>query len=158
MRVVAYSIKSSEKAPLAIANHKKHEITLISNQLTTETVSFATGKEAVIVTSKDQVTAELINMLADVGVKYIATRSTSADHIDMLACGIRKIKIASVPILIIKQANSWDLDDVYAKQTILNLDNWQDNSCLGKSCICAGSCDNVREAVSVVPLTSPNEI
>lgn len=39
MKVVAYSIKLFEKEPLAIANHKKHEITLISNGLCADTVS-----------------------------------------------------------------------------------------------------------------------
>jgi hypothetical protein len=154
MRVVAYSIKSSEKEPLAVANHKKHEITLISNKLTVKTASFAVGKDAVIVTVADQLDADVINMLADIGVKYIATRSTSADHIDVLASGIRHMKIGSVPRLLIEEANLEEIDEIYARQTILNLDNWEGKACLGKACVCAKSCGNMDKDVTKTPLTS----
>ena len=58
MRVVAYSIKSFEKEPLAIANHKKHDITLISNSLSPKTASYAEGKEAVIVFNEDELSED----------------------------------------------------------------------------------------------------
>src|SRR5687768_4723644 len=97
MRVIAYSIRSSEKEPLAIANHKKHEITLISNSLTPETVSYAEGKDAVVVFTDDDVSALVVNMLADLGIKYIATRSIYSSHINQQAASDRGIKIANVP-------------------------------------------------------------
>ncbi len=141
MRVVAYSIKSFEKEPLAIANRKKHEITLISNTLSEDTAAYAEGKEAVIVFNGDEVNANVIDKLADLGVKYIATRSISIDHIDQLAAAKRHIKIASVPMLAIDQNPGEALSMILATQTINNLDNWQQNKCLGKSCICQKSCD-----------------
>ncbi|MDB5021642.1 MAG: lactate dehydrogenase, partial [Pedobacter sp.] len=144
MRVVAYSIKSSEKEPLAIANHKKHEITLISNHLTLETASFAQGKDAVIVNVDDQLHAEVIKKLAEIGVKYIATRSTSVDHIDLLASNSYKIKIASVPPQLIQSADFNQINSIIATQTVLNLDNWQDSGCLGTACVCSRSCDKVH--------------
>jgi hypothetical protein len=156
MKVVAYSIKSSEKEPLAVANHKKHEITLISNQLTVDTASFATGKDAVIVTVDDHLDADVINMLADLGVKYIATRSTATDHIDILASGKRHIKIGAVPPLSVQAANSDELDGIFARQTILNLDSWEGKSCLGKACVCAKSCDKTHQ-VATTPLTTTHE-
>ncbi|MFB9843598.1 2-hydroxyacid dehydrogenase [Mucilaginibacter ginsenosidivorans] len=97
MKVVAYSIKPFEKEFLARANQKKHDITLISNPLGPETASFAAGKDAVLVFTNDDVSAGVIDKLADFGVKYIATRSSGTDHIDKGAAEKRGIRLANVP-------------------------------------------------------------
>jgi D-lactate dehydrogenase len=97
MKVVAYSIKAFEKEFLAKANHKKHDITLISNPLGLETTAYANGKDAVIVFTNDDVSAPVINILADMGVKFIATRSAGTDHIDKETAVKRSIQIANVP-------------------------------------------------------------
>jgi lactate dehydrogenase-like 2-hydroxyacid dehydrogenase len=152
MRVVAYSIKSFEKEPLAIANHKKHEITLISNALTPETAVYAEGKEAVIVFTDDEVTAMVINRLADLGVKYLATRSTVTMHIDQDAAAQRNIRIANVPASALLLVPDQDLPLALARETILNLDKWQENRCLGSACICSRSCDQMAK-----PNTSGHE-
>ncbi len=98
MKVVAYSIKSFEKEFLARANQKKHDITLISNPLSPETAIYAEGKDAVVVFTNDNVSAPVVNQLADLGIKYIATRSAGTDHIDKEAAGLRGIKLANVPV------------------------------------------------------------
>ncbi|RVU02851.1 2-hydroxyacid dehydrogenase [Mucilaginibacter limnophilus] len=98
MKVVAYSIKSFEKEFLAKSNQKKHDITLISNPLSLETTMYAEGKDAVMVFTNDDVSAPVVNQLADMGIKYIATRSVGTDHIDREAAGARGIKIANVPV------------------------------------------------------------
>jgi lactate dehydrogenase-like 2-hydroxyacid dehydrogenase len=141
MRVVAYSIKSSEKEPLAIANHKKHDITLISNSLSPVTVGYAAGKEAVVVFTDDLVSAAVIEQLAALGVKYIATRSTSTQHIDQAAAAACNIKIANVPAVAIMAVDTDEMPLALAKETILNLDKWQDNRCLGGACVCSNACD-----------------
>lgn len=141
MRVVAYSIKSSEKEPLAIANHKKHDITLISNSLSSATVSYAAGKEAVVVFTDDLVSEIVIERLAEMGVKYIATRSISTLHIDQAAAARRNIKIANVPAVSIMAITAAEMPLALAKETILNLDKWQENRCLGGACVCSRSCD-----------------
>lgn len=97
MKVVAYSIKSFEKEFLAKANHKKHDITLIANSLSLETTGYADGKDAVIVFTNDDVSAPVVNKLADMGIKFIATRSAGTDHIDKKTAAKRSIQIASVP-------------------------------------------------------------
>jgi len=96
MKVVAYSVKTFEKKFLARANQKKHDITLISNALSLTTCGFAEGKEAALVSANDDVSALVINKLADSGIKYIATRSAGTDHIDKKTAEIRGIKLASV--------------------------------------------------------------
>ncbi|MBS7563319.1 2-hydroxyacid dehydrogenase [Mucilaginibacter sp. Bleaf8] len=98
MKVVAYSIKSFEKEFLAKANQKKHDITLISNPLGPETAFYAEGKDAVVVFTNDNVSAPVVHQLADMGIKYIATRSAGTDHIDKQAAAERGIKLANVPV------------------------------------------------------------
>lgn len=97
MKVVAYSIKEFEKEFLARANNKQHDITLISNSLSLETAMYAAGKEAVLVFTNDDVSEPVINKLADLGIKYIATRSLEIDHIDRRAASLRQMKVANVP-------------------------------------------------------------
>lgn len=97
MKAVVYSIKSFEKEYLAKANQKKHDITLISNPLSIDTVGFAKGKDAVVVFTNDDVSAQVISQLKKLGVKYIATRSVGIDHIDCDAATKADIKIANVP-------------------------------------------------------------
>jgi D-lactate dehydrogenase len=46
MKAVAYSVKAFEKEFLAKANQKKHDITLISNVLSMDTITYAREKDA----------------------------------------------------------------------------------------------------------------
>jgi D-lactate dehydrogenase len=97
MKVVAYSVKPFEKEFLAKANQKKHDITLISNALNKHTVMYAEGKDAVVVFTNDDVSEPVIEKLAAMGIKFIATRSVGTDHIDKQAAAKYAIKIANVP-------------------------------------------------------------
>ncbi len=97
MKAVAYSIKPFEKEFLAKANQKKHDITLISNPLNIETAVYAEGKDAIIVFTNDDVSAPVIDKLAQLGVKFIVTRSVGTDHIDKDAAGKNSIKLSNVP-------------------------------------------------------------
>jgi lactate dehydrogenase-like 2-hydroxyacid dehydrogenase len=129
MKVVAYSVKPFEKEQLAKANQKKHDITLIFNSLSLETAIFAAGKQGVIVSSADDVSTEVVNKLAELGIKYITTGSANATNIDQVAASLHGIKLANTP-------NDHDI----AGQTIRNLDTWEMNKCVGKACICAKGC------------------
>ncbi len=129
MKVVAYSVKPFEREPLAKANEKKHDITLIFNSLSLETAVFAAGKQAVMVAATDDLPAAVIDKLAGLGVKYITTRSAGTGHIDNLAAARNGIKLATV-------AEQLDI----AEQSIKNLDVWEANRCAGKACICTPRC------------------
>ena len=129
MRAVAYSIRSFEKEPLAKANHKKHDITLISNPLGLETAAYAAGKEAVIISKDDYVSETVMKRLADLGIRLISVRSETADNVDKVAAANFNINILTVPVptdipvtgpeFIINQLT-------IAVNTIRNLDSWQD--------------------------------
>ncbi len=97
MKAVAYSSKVCEKELLIKANNKRHEITLISNRLSVDTVSYAKGKDAVLVFSCDDLSAPILLKLKEMGVKYIATRSTGTDHIDLLEAQRLGLKVANIP-------------------------------------------------------------
>jgi lactate dehydrogenase-like 2-hydroxyacid dehydrogenase len=140
MRVVAYNIKSFEKEPLAVANRKKHEITLISNHLNVDTAIYAEGKVAIVITTEDILTEEVLKKLSTLGVKYVATRSVSTDHIDLAAAAAYKIKIAAVPPALLSTKTIEELSATLAEQTVINLDAWQGKSCLGDACVCAKAC------------------
>jgi lactate dehydrogenase-like 2-hydroxyacid dehydrogenase len=129
MKVIAYSVQPYEKELLAKANQKKHDITLIFNSLNLETVVFAAGKLAVVVSASDDVSAEIISKLSELGIKYITMRSVSTGHVDKDAAWKYGIKLANAP----------DQQDI-AAQTIRNLDLWEMNKCVGKACVCNKTC------------------
>lgn len=140
MKAVAYSIKPFEKEYLAKANHKKHDITLISNPLSLETVSYAKGKDAVIVFSNDDVFAPVIEKLAALGIRFIVTRTLGTDHIDRETASRYGIKISNIPLYFPEETLTKESLQEVADQTIKNLDLWQQNKCVGDACACANSC------------------
>lgn len=97
MKAVAYSSKTFEKELLIKSNGKKHDITLISNRLTADTISYAQGKDAVLAFSCDDLSAPILGKLKELGVKYIGTRSSGTDHIDLVEAERLGLKVASVP-------------------------------------------------------------
>jgi lactate dehydrogenase-like 2-hydroxyacid dehydrogenase len=104
-------------------------------------VFYAEGKDAVIVFTDDDVSANVIQKLADLGIKYIATRSVDSSHIDQREASKKSIKIASVPPSALSGIPENELPIALASQTINNLDKWEDRKCLGEACICSRSCD-----------------
>lgn len=132
-----YNVRPFENEFLAKANKKKHDITLISNSLNADTVMYAAGKNTVIVTGRDDVTAAIIERLAGLGIKYLVTRSIGTSHIDKEAAFSFTLKLSNLPFYspLVKnmQAN--------ADQVIKNLDLWELNKCVGKACVCAKDCN-----------------
>ncbi len=124
MRVVAYSIRVNEKLCIAVANKKKHAITLVSNPLTEITAEFAQGKHAVVVCSSDMVTEIVVSKLAGLGVKYIVTRSAETLHIDLEATKRFCIRVESVskPLLTLDED---EVAKILALEVISHLDKWQ---------------------------------
>jgi len=135
MKAIAYNIKPQEKEWLVLANYKKHDITIIVNSLTADTLPFASGKEALLVFNNDELNAEMIAGLAKLGIKYIATSSFETAHLDLKAAGEAKMKIANVP-----GANEDQNPKSRMEQVIKNLDQWAAGKCVGKACCCVNNC------------------
>lgn len=134
MKAIAYNIKPDEKECLVLANHKKHDITIIANSLSTETIAFAAGKETLLVFNNDTVDKELISKLKELGIKYIATSSFETNHLDLKSAANAGFKIANVPF---KNGQS-ALDRML--QVVKNLDNWASGKCVGNACCCQNNC------------------
>jgi len=95
MKAVAYSIKPFEKEYLAKANQKKHDITLISNALDIYTAIYAEGKQVVIVSMEDDVSAKVLENLSLLGIKYIISRS-GVNQADQTAAAGQDIKLLTI--------------------------------------------------------------
>ena len=117
MKAIAYNIGAQEKEWLILANHKKHDITIIANSLTLDTLPFANGKEALIIFNEDLLNAPIISGLKALGIKYLATSSFEYTHIDLQAAKHAGLKIANIPF-----KNGGDLENM--QHVIKNLDNW----------------------------------
>src|SRR5476651_2539367 len=96
MKVVAYSIRPSEKEFLAKANQKKHDITVIANPLSIDTVAYADGKDAVIIFNNDDLSASVIEKLAALNIHFIVTGTAETDHIDKEVAAKYGIKLSNV--------------------------------------------------------------
>ncbi len=139
MKAIAYNIKPDEKEWLVLANYKKHDITIIANSLTVDTLSFAAGKEVLLVFNNDYLSAEMIIGLKALGIKYITTSSVETDHLDLHAAGLAGIKVANVPL------ETGNLDPkLRMEQVIKNLDQWAAGKCVGKACCCQKDCTTVK--------------
>ncbi len=133
MKAIAYNIGTKEKEWLILANSKKHDITIIANSLTLDTLNFAAGKEALIVFNRDLIDAPLIEGLKTLGVKYIATSTFGVGHIDLNTARTSGLKIANIPF-----EHGEALENMH--QVITNLDNWAAGKCVGKACCCQKDC------------------
>lgn len=135
MKVIVYNIKPKEKEWLVLANYKKHDITIIANDLNEQTLAYAKGKEAILVFNDDKIDADLIAGLKFLGVKYMATSSFTTHHIDLKAAANAGLKIANVPF---QTGNETSFEGM--QQLIKNLDLWASGKCVGKACCCANNC------------------
>lgn len=133
MKAIAYSIKSHEKESLVLANGKKHDLTLISNELNLKTVSYAVGKQAVIISSYDILDEHVLRELRHIGITNIITRSVTTTHIDLNIAMQFGFKIANI-------ANSKPELDCISKTIIDNLNNWEIGNCLHENCCCTTTC------------------
>lgn len=71
MKVIVYHISQEDKKLLALANRKKHKITIIVDPLSETTVYFAEAKDtAIIIDQENLVSNSLILKLISFGIKY----------------------------------------------------------------------------------------
>ncbi|WP_140936807.1 Rossmann-fold NAD(P)-binding domain-containing protein [Sphingobacterium lumbrici] len=133
MKVVAYNIKEYEKELLAKANAKVHDLTLISNRLSFNTLHYAIGKDAIIISDQDTLDSQLLNELNRIGIKHIVTRSISTAHIDIVHAGFLELHVANTPF------EDQSLKGI-AEQVVLNLNQWSNSGCTGSACQCTMKC------------------
>jgi|ETNmetMinimDraft_2_1059921.scaffolds.fasta_scaffold16945_2 D-lactate dehydrogenase len=94
MKIGVFGAEAWDK-PFLKKHLKKHSLVFSHEGLNELTVDEFKNIEVACVFVGSHVTSKVISKLKK--LKFIATRSTGFDHIDLKACGKRKIKVANVP-------------------------------------------------------------
>ncbi|WP_207535894.1 lactate dehydrogenase [Desertivirga arenae] len=131
MRAIAYSIRSNEKEPLALANVRRHHITLITNRLTLATADFAEGKDAVIVSSADELSLEVIERLVELDVKYILVKGSKSYNLttEQSDGSAKPLQIVDLSFLYHQQdVNENLILEQVAIETVLTLNRWEESN------------------------------
>lgn len=97
MKTTIFSIATYEKPFLEQGNQDGLELIFEKEKLHADTAGLAKGSEAVSIFASDEVPAPVLEKLKEIGVKYIATRTTGIDHIDTDKAKELDIKVAHVP-------------------------------------------------------------
>ncbi|MYM71881.1 2-hydroxyacid dehydrogenase [Duganella sp. FT134W] len=97
MKTAVFSTRRYDKTMLARANAAAgHELRFLEDRLTAASAPLAAGCEAVCVFVNDSVDAEVLAILAQHGVRLVATRSTGYNQID--AAAAERLGIAVVRV------------------------------------------------------------
>ena len=98
MKVVVYSAKEYDIESFSKVDKNKYpiEYKFYDVKLAVDTVSLAKGAEAVCAFVNDSITKEVVDALAEVGVKLIALRCAGFNNVDLEACQ-NKITVVRVP-------------------------------------------------------------
>ncbi|SOD78674.1 NAD(P)-dependent oxidoreductase [Spirosoma fluviale] len=94
MKAIAFSVGSFEEPLLRDTNH---ELTLVADQLSMDTVDQATGYEAVLIFGTDDASRPVLTRLHQLGIRYLLTRSAGTDHIDQATADELGIDVKSIP-------------------------------------------------------------
>lgn len=97
MRVAVFSTRSYDRRFLDGANDGRHELVFYEARLQDETVSLASGFDAVCAFVNDQLTAGVLETLADQGVTCVALRAAGFNNVDLEAAERLDITIVRVP-------------------------------------------------------------
>lgn len=98
MKVACFSSKSYDERFLAeAAQDGDHEFQFLEARLDASTVRLAEGAEAVCVFVNDDLGADVIAALAEVGVRFIVLRCAGFNNVDIDAATKHQILVARVP-------------------------------------------------------------
>ncbi|RYF67959.1 MAG: 2-hydroxyacid dehydrogenase [Cytophagaceae bacterium] len=94
MKAIAFSVGSFEEPLLRNTNH---ELTLVADQLSIDTVDQAAGYEAVLIFGTDDASRPVLTRLHQLGIRYLLTRSAGTDHIDQATADELGIDVKNIP-------------------------------------------------------------
>ena len=98
MRIAVFSAKPYDREHLTAANTGHgHELEFLEPRLTAQTAPLADGHEAVCAFVNDDLSAPVLDVLADLGVRLVLLRSAGYNHIDLAHAGRRGLVVARVP-------------------------------------------------------------
>jgi D-lactate dehydrogenase len=98
MRIAVFNTKSYDQQFLSQANeHHNHELVFFENKLHAQTIRLTEGMDAVCAFVNDDLSTEVVNGMADNGVKLIALRCAGFNNVDLEAAEKRGLTILRVP-------------------------------------------------------------
>jgi len=98
MKVVVFDTHRYDRLAMTTANVDfGHELHFLEVRLNASTASLATGYQAVCSFVNDHIDRSTLEVLSQVGVKFIALRSAGFNHVDLKAARELGISIARVP-------------------------------------------------------------
>lgn len=97
MKTLIYSTHAFDRPFLETAAKGKHDVQFTDLALSEETVALAKDCEAIALFTGDHASAEVLEQLHKIGVKYVALRSVGYDHVDLKKASQLGLKVANVP-------------------------------------------------------------
>jgi D-lactate dehydrogenase len=97
MKITVYSAHGFDRPYLEMATQGKHQLIFIEEMLNEKTALLAKDSDAVCLFSADIANEKVIELLHQIGVKYIVLRMAGYDNVDLKKCRELKIKVANVP-------------------------------------------------------------
>lgn len=97
MKTLVYSSHEFEKPFLQKAAKGKQKLEYQANALNIATAEKSKGFDAIALFTADDASSEVLKVLHQNGIKYIALRSVGYDHVDLKQAKALGIKVANVP-------------------------------------------------------------
>ena len=98
MDVAIFSAKQYDRRFLTAANQSSfHKLAFLEPRLSQETVNLAAGSKAVCAFVNDDISAPVLQVLSDLGVRLVALRCAGFNNVDLNAAARLGIVIARVP-------------------------------------------------------------
>ncbi|MBO0340447.1 MAG: 2-hydroxyacid dehydrogenase [Bacteroidota bacterium] len=97
MKVLVYSAKDFEIKNLEKSNGNKHKIKFVPDALNSTTAVMAAGYDAISIFSNDDASLVVLEILKEMGVKYISLRSTGYNNVSVKSAKRIGLKVANAP-------------------------------------------------------------
>ncbi len=95
MKIAAFEVKEYELKDFERAKDYGLEVALYADNMTAENVGLVKGCEGVTTLGFSDLSEPMIKKLAELGVKYLATRTVGFNHIDLEACKKYDVRVSN---------------------------------------------------------------
>jgi D-lactate dehydrogenase len=98
VKIAVFSTKPYDRVALEAADpQRRHDLVYFEPRLTADTAPLAHGFDAVCPFVNDQLSADVVQSLAEGGVRLLTLRSAGFNHVDLRCRSPHGIRVARVP-------------------------------------------------------------
>lgn len=97
MKVAVYSAKAYDRQFLGAVSLDRHQLTFFDTHLSLSSAGLAAGADAICAFVNDQVSREVLTLVAANGCRLVALRSAGFNNVDLKAARELGVKVARVP-------------------------------------------------------------